>query len=273
MNSKASSWEGVSLEALRRRWDRPHVHLFARVDSSNACAAGLAAAGAAAGTIVLADEQTAGRGAAGRSWHSPRGAGLYLSIVLRPKTLPNPHLMPLLAGLSSALAVERLIGGGSVAIKWPNDIIVSNRKVGGVLSEASWTGERINHLVLGVGVNVHQKSSDFPASLRDVATSLDLAAGRNISRLELADEVIRELEARCVNPPVSLGREDLRLFDQYDWLRDRRCCVAEPGNDPVQGTAAGIAPDGGLLFRPDRGALRRVAAGHLTVNELPTPDF
>jgi BirA family biotin operon repressor/biotin-[acetyl-CoA-carboxylase] ligase len=273
VNRKASSWEGKSLDELRQRWDRPHVHLFARVDSSNACAAQLAAHGAAAGTLVLADEQTAGRGSGGRSWHSPRGVGLYLSLVLRPKSLPNPHLMPLLAGLGAALAVERLIDGGGVAIKWPNDIIIRDRKVGGVLSEASWSGERLNHVVLGIGLNVHQKSGDFPDPLRDVATSLDLAAGWTVSRLALADEVIRETEARCVRPPSSLGRDDLRRLDDYDWLRDRRCCVAEAGRDPIWGVAAGIAPDGGLLFRPDGGALRRIVAGHVTVNELPTPDF
>lgn len=273
MTGKESRWEGQSLEALRRRWDRANVHLYSRVDSTNARGIELAEEGAPAGTLVLADEQTAGRGAAGHGWYSPKGAGLYLSIVLRPAELPSPQLLPLLAGLSAARAAESVIGGGSVAVKWPNDLIVRDRKAGGVLSEAAWSGERPRYVVLGVGVNVHQKAGDFPPSLRGVAISLDLAAGRRVSRLELADLTIRELEARCVHAPQSLDREQLRMFDEYDWLRDRCCAVIEAGTDPVEGKAIGIAPDGMLVFRPEGGALRSIASAHVIVDELSTPDF
>ncbi len=106
-----------------------------------------------------------------------------------------------------------------------------------------------------------------------MAISLDSVTGRTVSRLDLADQVIAEVEEACANPPESLDRDFLRRFDEYDWLRDRRCRVAEPKRDPVQGTAVGIAPDGALLFRPDRGALVRVTAGRVLVDELPIPEY
>lgn len=273
MTRKTSSWEGQTLKALRERWDRPHIHIYSRIDSTNSQASKLAEENVPAGTIVIADEQTAGRGVSTRRWHSPKGAGLYLSIILRPQQVPNPLLIPLLAGLATARAIESLIGGAPVAVKWPNDLIVADRKAGGILSEAAWTGSQPRYVVVGIGVNVHQKRTSFPPALRDVAVSLDMAAGTAVSRLELADRVIDEVERRCVNPPEMLGREFLRLFDEYDWLRDRRCALQQADSRPVNGTAVGIAPDGALLFRPDRGALERVTSGHLLVDELPTPDF
>lgn len=269
----ASSWEGESLEALRERWDRPHVHLYTRIDSTNVRAVQLAAEGAPAGTLVLADEQTAGRGLDGRRWHSPRGAGLYVSIVFRPRQATNPMLIPLLAGVATARAIERLAPRLEPAIKWPNDLIVNDRKVGGVLSEAAWSGREPRYVVVGVGLNVHQQAKDFPEELRDVAISLDMAANRELSRLELADSVIDEIEEHCADPPESLDRDRLRQFDERDWLRDRRCSVETEGGSPREGTAVGIAPDGALLFRPDRGALERVTSARIRVDELPLPDF
>ncbi len=273
MTRRASSWEGESLEALKARWDRPHVHLYSRIDSTNTRAKQLAEEGAAAGTLVLADEQTEGRGLAARRWHSPKGAGLYLSIVLRPAALANPLLVPLVAGLGVARAIERVLGDAPLAVKWPNDLIVADRKAGGILCEAAWAGDAPRHLVLGIGVNVHQARDDFPPELREVAISLDLAAGRTVSRLELADQVVAEVEEACAEPPETLDREFLRRFDEYDWLRERRCRIVEPNVKPVLGTAVGIAPDGALLFRPDRGALIRVTAGRVVVDELPIPEY
>lgn len=262
------------MDELQERWGREQVHLFARVSSSNDAAKELAAAGAPAGTVVVADEQTAGRGVESRRWHSPAGAGLYLSLVLRPDRLVNPPLLPVLAGLAVVRAIGGLVPTGSMAgIKWPNDIILRDRKVGGVLSEASWSGRSLNYVILGIGINVHQTRADFPRGLRDLAISLDIAADGTVSRLGLADAVLAEVEERCSQPPDSLSREDLRELDELDWLRDRRCSVQTPGSEPVLGVAAGIAPDGALLFRPDRGALERVTAGRVVADDLPLPDY
>lgn len=274
MSHPRTRWEGLTAEELGERWGRAQVHVFARISSSNDAAKELAAAGAPAGTVILADEQTAGRGVESRRWHSPAGAGLYLSLVLRPERLVNPLLLPILAGLGVARALRGLVSTGSrVGIKWPNDLIVGDRKVGGVLSEASWAASSLNYVILGIGINVRQKRGDFPKDLRDLAISLAMVTDQTPSRLELADAVLAEVEERCSEPPASLDREDLRELDELDWLRDRRCTVQVPGSDPVRGVASGIAPDGALLFRPDRGALERVTAGRVVADDLPLPDY
>jgi len=273
MTREASRWEGQSIRELRDRWDRPHVHIYSRIDSTNARARELADGAAPAGTLVLADEQTAGKGLEGRSWYSPKGSGLYLSLVLRPREASSPLLIPLLAGIGTARAIERVVPQLRPAIKWPNDMIVKDRKLGGILSEATWAGTAPKYIVLGVGLNVQQRPRDFPDELSEVAISIRMAAGRQISRLQLADAVIEEVEERCADLPASLDRECLREFDERDWLRDRRCAVQQPESQPRPGTAVGIAPDGALLFRPDRGALERVTSGRILVEELPLPDY
>lgn len=273
MIRKTSTWEGQALAELKRRWDRPHVHLYSRVDSTNARALELAEEGAAAGTIVLADEQTAGRGVDAHRWYSPKGTGLYLSLVLRPMELPNPLLVPLLAGLGVARAVERLLETVQVGMKWPNDLIVSGRKAGGVLSEAAWSGQKVKHIALGVGINVRGGDESFPSALRRGAISLEAVANADVSRLELADRVLEEVEARCAEPPETLDGDFLRELDRYDWLRDRRCRVRRNDGQEVKGTAVGIAPDGAMLFRPDRGALERVTAGRVLPEDLVLPEW
>lgn len=264
----------MTVAALRDRWDRPDVHLYSTIDSTNERARELAEEGAPAGTIVLADEQTAGRGRRERSWFSVKGAGLYLSLLLRPDGLPNPALVSLLAGLGMARAVDRLLGDRGAAVKWPNDLILEDRKAGGVLVETAWAGARPDYVVFGIGINVHHEPEDFPPELREVATSLDLAAGRKVSRLELADEVVAQVEELCADLPDRLEQAELRVLDDYDWLRDRRCTViASPEADPVEGVAVGIAPDGALLFRPDTGALQRLKSGQVVPHDLRVPEY
>jgi BirA family biotin operon repressor/biotin-[acetyl-CoA-carboxylase] ligase len=273
LSGRAATWEGQTPEALERRWNSPQVHLHVSIDSTNNRAKELANCGAPGGTVVLTDEQTAGRGLETRRWHSPRGAGLYLSIILKPESAPNPLLIPLFAGLGVAIAVERLLDGVHVGVKWPNDVIVTDRKAGGVLSEAAWAGRTPHYVVVGVGVNVHQAADDFPEALRPVAISLDMAAGRTVPRLELADLVVSEVRDHCRVLPETLDHEFMRQFNQHDWLRQRRCEVETPDAPRLRGRAMGIAPDGALLIQSDRGALERVSSGRVLVVELPVPDY
>lgn len=271
----ARGWEGETLSALRERWDRPHVHLYSKIDSTNSRARELAEEGAAAGTIVLAEEQVSGRGRRSRRWFSPKGMGLYMSLVLRPDSLRNPTLLSLLAGLGMARAVDRVLGNGSAAVKWPNDLILEDRKAGGVLVETVWAGGRPDYVILGIGINVHQEEpGDFPRALREVAISLDMAADDSISRLELADHVLSEVEELSAQPPDSLEPDVLRELDGYDWLRDRRCrVISSPDAEPIEGVAVGIAPDGALLFRPDTGALQRLKSGQVIPEDLEIPAY
>lgn len=262
--AEVKSWAGHDRTELRKRWDREAVHLFDSVGSTSDVARELAAEGAPSGTVVLARTQTEGRGRAGRTWHSPRDAGVYMSIALRPADVGNPNLLPILAGLGVADELERRVDGLSPALKWPNDLMADGRKMGGVLSEASWSDGEIRHLVVGVGINVRTPGEELPEDVRAGATSVDEAVGREVELVVVADAVIAGVEARLDRPPPVLDEGLLGLLDRFDWLRDRRVDVEIPGEDePLEGVCVGIAPDGALLFRPDRGALRRLHDAHV----------
>lgn len=262
-------WEGFTHRQLARRWDRPEsrIHLFGCIGSTNEEARRLAEGGAPAGTVVLCREQTQGRGQAGRSWVSPPGTGVYLSLVLRPTGLPDPGLVPLLAGLGVATELHTAFPQLSPALRWPNDIIVRDRKCAGILAEASW-GEAPRYLVVGVGVNVRPLPERTPAQVRRSAISLEEAVGRSVKLVEAADAVVRGVEEELEEVPERLVPSQLERLDRIDWLRDRRARIHPPASDEgVVGRCVGIAPDGALLFRPDRGALRRVKAARVEVVE------
>ena len=256
---KTTEWAGESLEALRARWDRESVVLYGKIDSTNEAARELAEAGAPAGTVVLCREQTAGRGRAGHEWHSPGDAGVYLSMVLRPADLSHPGMISILGGLGVVERLDARFKALAPGLKWPNDLIAGGLKLGGVLAEASWSESRPRHLVVGVGINVRPLGSEIPADVRGRATAID---SEIVSLVEVADCVIAGLETWLPRAPASLEGDLLTRVDRYDWLRDRRARLTLPGaEDGHPGTCVGIAPDGALLFRPDRGALRRVSDG------------
>lgn len=273
MTTKIVTWEGASETELERLWNRSSVHLFSLVDSTNTRARELAEAGAPAGTIVIADEQSAGRGLAARRWHSPRGEGLYLSMLLRPRAVANPLLLPLLAGLATARAVASLLPSLPVGVKWPNDLIVRDRKAGGVLAESSWAGGAPSYVVIGIGINVHQQANGFPDPLRKAAVSLDVATGRRVSRLQLAGRLLSEVEATCLPPPAKLNDQLLGELNGLDWLRDRGCRVVFPDGEAFEGVGKGLAADGCLLVRNAEGSLRRVYSGRVAAEGLVTPDY
>jgi BirA family biotin operon repressor/biotin-[acetyl-CoA-carboxylase] ligase len=191
---KTTEWAGESLEALQVRWDRESVVLYGKIDSTNEAARELAENGAAAGTIVLCREQTAGRGRAGHEWHSPRDAGVYLSMVLRPADLSHPGMISILGGLGVLERLDVHYQGLAPRLKWPNDLIAGGLKLGGVLAEATWSESRPRFLVVGVGINVRPLGSDVPAAVRDRATAIDSEIGATASLVEVADCVIAGLE-------------------------------------------------------------------------------
>ena len=209
----------------------------------------LAADGAAAGTVVVADEQTAGRGSRGRPWRSPRG-GLWLSVLYRPAAAVGVELFSLRAGLAVAEAIETVLPGLRVAIKWPNDIMLDDRKLGGILGEARWQGEALAWVVVGVGLNV---ANPIPTELRDMAVRLaDLAPELAVETLEPAVSA----RLRSLAPGrARLDEAELHALRQRDWLLGRRL------HAPTPGVAAGVAADGVLLVRDSAGALQEVRAG------------
>jgi BirA family biotin operon repressor/biotin-[acetyl-CoA-carboxylase] ligase len=228
--------------------------------STNDLAAERARAGAPAGLVIAADAQTDGRGRLGRSWHSPPGDNLYLSLLLRPAR-PAAEVPPLtlLAGGAVARAVEAL--GVSPRLKWPNDVQLlddagGRRKLAGVLTEMASAGERVEHVVVGIGINVNATS--FPPELADRATSLRAALGRPVDRARLLAGVLNAFEP-LYDEFVRRGPAvAVEAFSAYAALPER-CRV----DDRLQGVALGVDPDGALRLRDDAGRIHRVISGEV----------
>lgn len=262
--SDEQSWDGLSAVELAERWDAPRVEAFGSVSSTNDEALRLAEENAAAGTIVVAGEQTAGRGRGGRKWSSPPGAGVYLSVVFRPETL-EPAPVSVLAGLGIVRALDEAFPGLGPTIKWPNDLYANGLKFGGVLSEAAWAESRPRHLVVGVGVNVRPLGEGISRRIMRRSTSIDEELERTVPLVEVGDAVVAGLAKHLGGPRPQLDAADMDDLDRYDGMRDHRATLEPPGDaEPLPGKCVGIAPDGALLFRPDRGALQRVTDGSLT---------
>jgi len=264
MRRQARGWGGSGVAELRERWAREDVYVYAAVGSTNDVARELADGGAPAGTIVLGRTQDAGRGRGGTNWVSPSLAGVYLSMLFQPEGANVAPLVTVLAGIDVARSINRAFGGADVTVKWPNDLMARDRKLGGILAEASQSKVGSNLLVLGVGINVRAKK--LPADLAGAIAFDELDAA--VELVDVADAVISGLERRLLRPPTSLDEAGLAEADGLDWLRNRQVKHALGDAEPVLGTACGIAPDGALLLRPARGALKRVVAGSIVAVDV-----
>lgn len=239
------------------------VHCYRLVKSTNDLAAQLAENGAPEGTIVTSEEQSAGRGRLGRLWHSPAGTGIYVSIVLLPKFLPDraPGLS-IMTALALATVLEEYCPG-DVRIKWPNDLLVSGKKCAGILTELSAERNRINHVVVGVGINVNQQGVDFPPELRTVATSLRRCTKRKVNRVSLLKEFLKQLEKEYrLYQKIGLAKSQKRLR-KYSALLGRKVKLVT-GAHEVSGTAVDIDTNGALIIESN-GKRVPVAAGEVTV--------
>ncbi|MCL0087784.1 biotin--[acetyl-CoA-carboxylase] ligase [Dehalococcoidia bacterium] len=232
-----------------------HRELTSTQDAAKA----LAAQGANEGTIVVAETQAAGRGRIGRGWASPPG-GVYLSIILRPAIKPSEALrFPLIAGVAVAQAIEQLTGL-KPRLKWPNDVILEGRKAGGILSEMSAEMDRINYIVIGMGINVNTERAHFPEEIAGIATSLREECGKEVSRVQLVQEILAQLESLYEDFQIS-GFEPIR--ERWKALSNTiGARVSVRGErEQVEGAAIDIDEDGALILRKANGALERVIAG------------
>ena len=230
---------------------------FLELDSTNALATRAALAGASHGTVVLAEHQKAGRGRLGRTWFSPPGAGLWFSLILRYElTVARAWMLTLGAAVALADAVEALTGVHP-DVKWPNDLYLNDRKLAGILTEVRGGGDRLDFAVLGIGINVNQEEADFPAGLRDTATSLRCGTARTYDRTALLAEALRSLE----HVYAGLDAESIRgrWAGKTRMLGKPVCIHTDAG--PVRGVAEDVGSDGALLVRGADGGLRRVLAG------------
>lgn len=241
----------------------PELWRFRSVGSTNDVAKELADRGAPSGTAVIADEQSAGRGRGGRRWASPSGLGAWLSVVLRADDAATPPLVPLVAGMAAARALDAWLPPPGAGVKWPNDLLVGGRKIGGILCESAWGEAGLAYVVAGVGVNVLQGEDDFPADLRGAATSIRLVSGGVAAPASVAGAIAAALAAAGESLPSVLDGEAAAELAARDLLAGREVVVsaADGREGRVSGIALGIAPDGALLLRTTSGVLRRVRSG------------
>lgn len=231
------------------------LHLLPTTTSTNSEAMALALQGAADGTVVVAEAQTAGKGRLGRRWHSPPGENLYCSVIMR--NAPAGDLsgwlsaIPLLSAVAVAKAV-RAVAGLKSSLKWPNDILAGDRKLGGLLCESSLAGPSRTFVVVGVGLNVNSRRESFPEDIREIATSIVTETDRLCDRASLLAALLSELElyseALLSRPPGTLLSEYARLCSTLG----RRVRVTLAGGEAVEGLADSLAPDGSLRVIRDQ---------------------
>lgn len=246
------------------------LHCFDTIDSTNTYIRQIALEGAPDGTVAIANQQTLGRGRMGRSFQSPRNKGIYLTALLRPR-LPVERLLPVtaLAGVAVCDAVERVCGIRP-GIKWPNDPVIGRKKVCGILTELSVEGETgaLQSLALGIGLNVHQQAEDFTPEVAEMATSLDAALGRTVSRPALAAALIEALDRLYAD--LMTGELDAYLAAL------RRDCVnlgktvqmLRPDGTREVAAAIGIDEEFGLIVRNEAGVERVVRSGEVSVRGM-----
>jgi BirA family biotin operon repressor/biotin-[acetyl-CoA-carboxylase] ligase len=233
------------------------IRKFESLPSTNDTARELTRAGAAHGTVVVADEQTRGRGTKGRSWHSPPGRGLYASFILRwddPEEFEAPFsLLPLAAGLAAVEAVRESTGV-EARLKWPNDLVRDRKKLGGILTEAVFRAGGPGRAVVGIGINVNQEEEDFPGDLKASATSIRLVTGRPADSEALLVSLCRTLDC-WYNSLIQGGRE--RIIRSYEermpFLPGTRVRVATAGGEKA-GVFRGLTPEGRLRFEAAGGS-------------------
>ena len=231
---------------MHTEWVAKEVLYFDTIDSTNTKAQELAEKGYPSGTLVVADKQESGKGRRGRSWVSPSGTGIFMTLMIKPDINPNnASMLTLVAALAVAKAITSVTGEEAL-IKWPNDIVVNGKKVCGILTEMNAQFDYINHIVVGIGINVHNES--FPDEISQMASSLMIeAGGKRFHRAQIIAETMSYFEQYY---DTFLKTQDLSaLVREYDELlvnRNKSVRVLDP-KEPFDGKAMGITPKGELI--------------------------
>ena len=258
--------EAELLSCLKTEWAGGRTVYFDATDSTNAQAKRLAEAHAPHGTLVVSDRQDGGKGRRGRSWASPSGVGIWMSLILRPEIAPSSASMLTLA---AALAVREGIQeetGLSPLIKWPNDLVLNGKKICGILTEMSTELMEIQYVITGIGINVNQR--EFPPEIRDTATSLSLEAGRSFRRSSLIAAILKAFEKDYA---AFLKTGDLSLLlEEYNAClvnRGKEVCILDPSGE-YRAVAEGIDESGSLLVTLPDGTRREIISGEVSVRGI-----
>lgn len=255
---------GEELKSLMQtQWAGRNIVYYPETDSTNLRIRELGDAGAPHGTLAVADMQTAGRGRRGRTWESPPGSSIYMSILLRPDIIPGAAPMLTLVMACSVAEGISDCENVDVRIKWPNDVIAGGKKLVGILTEMSTQIDYINHVTIGVGINVNM--TEFPENIRDTATSLRLETGHEVRRAPLIAAIMKRFEE---NYAVFLKTQDMSgLMEKYSGMlinldRDVLVLGAE---DSYKAHALGIDRQGELIVRREDGTEEKIYAGEVSV--------
>jgi BirA family biotin operon repressor/biotin-[acetyl-CoA-carboxylase] ligase len=237
------------------------IYTFDSLDSTNNCAKAVAGVGALEGTVVVADQQTAGRGRLGRIWESSPGENLMFSVVLRPNiTADKLNLLPLYVAVAVSQAIERMTKL-KVECKWPNDILVNKKKVAGILIEGSTKQNTVEYVVVGVGINVNQTT--FSRDLSAKATSIKLETGRDFDRAKLLREVLTSFESSYGAVAASAFQSVVPLWLSRSTMLNQNISVAQQGN-VISGTVKGLSSEGALILQTN-GSEKTLYAGDVTI--------
>lgn len=251
---------------MHTEWVAKEVLYFDTIDSTNTKAQELAEKGYPSGTLVVADKQESGKGRRGRSWVSPSGTGIFMTLMIKPDINPNnASMLTLVAALAVAKAITSVTGEEAM-IKWPNDIVINGKKVCGILTEMNAQFDYINHIVVGIGINVHNES--FPEEISQMASSLMIeAGGKRFHRAQIIAETMSYFEQYY---DTFLKTQDLSaLVREYDELlvnRNKSVRVLDP-KEPFDGKAMGITPKGELIVETWE-SRKLVSSGEVSVRGI-----
>ncbi len=245
---------------LATKWMGKKIHYFHSIDSTNSKAYQLAAQGAEEGEVVVAESQQEGRGRLERRWFSPAFLNLYLSVILRPQIPPHQaSLITLMAAVAAANAIERY-SGLLPRIKWPNDILLRDRKVAGLLNEIHSETDRIHFVILGIGVNLNMDEKMFPKEIRGAATSLKKEMGQTVSRKTFLQFLLAEVEKWYATFLKEGGAPVLKAWRDRAKIKGMKIKVNSFG-ETLRGVAFDIDSDGALILETKDGKRKRIVAG------------
>lgn len=245
-----------------------NLTFFEQVDSTNLYAKRIAEGGFLDGTVIMANEQLNGRGRMGRDWVSPKGKGIWMTIMLKPRISPaDASKVTLLAACAVCKAIEE-ISGLYTKIKWPNDIVLNGKKLCGILTEMSAEIDEINYLIIGIGVNVNIDLEDFPKELQAIATSIKIEKGLGVIRKELAAGIINNFE-RYYKGFIKTGS----IKDYINEYKERSAVLGKEvrvtsSTLEIQGTVVDISEDGQLQLEMQDGTIKEIISGEVSVRGL-----
>lgn len=254
------------LSSIRGSWAGREILYLDEVDSTNTAAKKAAENGAAHGTLVVSERQTGGKGRRGRVWDSPRGTGIFMTLILRPEMAPvHASMLTLVAALAVAGGIKECTGASSL-IKWPNDIVMGGKKVCGILTEMSADPDCINYVAVGIGINVNRE--EFPEEIREVAASIFTETGKKTKRSLLISAVMAAFERYY---EIFMKTTDMSgLLEEYNGKLancGRTVRVLDPAGE-YSGTAIGIDREGELLVEMEDRTVRRVLSGEVSVRGI-----